>query len=61
MLQHYASDMNTVVQQLKAGKVIAYPTEAVYGLGCDPMNEQAVMQLLAIKQRPIEKGLILIA
>lgn len=51
----------TAVAQLNAGKVIAYPTEAVYGLGCDPMNEAAVMQLLHIKQRPLEKGLILIA
>ncbi|MDD1611410.1 MAG: Sua5/YciO/YrdC/YwlC family protein [Methylococcaceae bacterium] len=61
MPQHYSSDINAAVQQLKAGKVIAYPTEAVYGLGCDPLNEQAVMHLLDIKQRPIEKGLILIA
>ncbi|CAG1023368.1 partial Threonylcarbamoyl-AMP synthase, partial [Patescibacteria group bacterium] len=37
------------------------PTEAVYGLGCEPMNEAAVLDLLRIKQRPIEKGLILIA
>lgn len=43
------------------GGVIAYPTEAVFGLGCDPDNEAAVMKLLAIKQRPIEKGLILLA
>jgi L-threonylcarbamoyladenylate synthase len=57
----YSSDLNTAIEQLKAGKVIAYPTEAVYGLGCDPLNEQAVMHLLDIKQRPIEKGLILIA
>ncbi|PKH18783.1 L-threonylcarbamoyladenylate synthase type 1 TsaC [Enterobacterales bacterium CwR94] len=42
-------------------QVIAYPTEAVFGLGCDPDSEPAVMKLLAIKQRPIEKGLILIA
>lgn len=48
-------------KQLKTGKVIAYPTEAVYGLGCDPMNESSVIQLLDIKQRPIEKGLILIS
>jgi L-threonylcarbamoyladenylate synthase len=57
----FSSKLNTAVQQLKAGKIIAYPTEAVYGLGCNPLNEQAVMQLLTIKQRPIEKGLILIA
>lgn len=44
-----------------SGGVIAYPTEAVYGLGCDPLNQQAVMRLLAIKQRPVHKGLILLA
>ncbi len=43
------------------GKLLAYPTEAVYGLGCDPLNEMAVMHLLNIKQRPMHKGLILIA
>ena len=41
--------------------VIAYPTEAVFGVGCDPDSETAVMRLLALKQRPVEKGLILIA
>lgn len=49
------------IQKIKAGEVIAYPTEAVYGLGCDPLNEQAVLNLLALKKRSIEKGLILIA
>lgn len=43
------------------GKIIAYPTEAVYGLGCDPLNPHAVTRLLQIKQRHISKGLILIA
>lgn len=47
--------------QLQQGAVIAYPTEAVYGLGCDPDSAPAVMQLLTLKQRPVEKGLILIA
>ncbi len=61
MTQHNSFNITAAVEQLKAGRVIAYPTEAVYGLGCDPLNEQAVMHLLAIKQRPIEKGLILIA
>lgn len=54
-------NITTAIQELHAGKVIAYPTEAVYGLGCEPMNEQAVLELLRIKERPIEKGLILIA
>ena len=46
---------------LRAGGVVAYPTEAVWGLGCDPFDEAAVLRLLAIKQRPVDKGLILIA
>ena len=46
---------------LHAGGVIAYPTEAVWGLGCDPFDETAVLRLLAIKQRPVDKGLILVA
>ena len=44
-----------------SGGIIAYPTEAVFGLGCDPDNEQAVGKILALKQRPVEKGLILLA
>jgi len=43
------------------GGVIAYPTEAVFGLGCDPLNAGAVAKLLAIKQRDAGKGFILIA
>lgn len=44
-----------------AGEVIAYPTESVFGVGCDPDNSKAVDKLLKLKQRPAEKGLILIA
>ena len=46
---------------VRAGGVIAYPTEAVWGLGCDPVNEAAVQRILDLKQRPRSKGLILIA
>ncbi|MEJ2042331.1 MAG: L-threonylcarbamoyladenylate synthase [Reinekea sp.] len=44
-----------------SGGIIAYPTEGVYGLGCDPFNADAVGRILRIKGRPISKGLILIA
>ncbi|MCG8277970.1 Sua5/YciO/YrdC/YwlC family protein [Stenotrophomonas sp. NLF4-10] len=54
-------DPQTILPTLHAGGVIAYPTEAVWGLGCDPANEAAVMKLLALKQRPVEKGMILVA
>ncbi|MNV56738.1 Threonylcarbamoyl-AMP synthase [compost metagenome] len=61
MLAMRELDLESVVPALQAGGVIAYPTEAVWGLGCDPSNEAAVMKLLALKQRPIEKGMILVA
>lgn len=50
-----------VARVVRNGGVIAYPTEAVWGLGCDPWSEEAVYRLLALKERPLEKGLILIA
>ncbi len=53
--------LKQAVRYLIAGGIIAYPTEAVYGLGCDPFNEKAVARLLALKQRSWQKGLILIA
>jgi L-threonylcarbamoyladenylate synthase len=54
-------DTDAAVEQLRAGQVIAYPTEAVYGLGCDPANESAVRKLLALKGRHESAGLVLIA
>jgi L-threonylcarbamoyladenylate synthase len=48
-------------ERLRIGQIIAYPTEAVFGLGCDPANESAVMRLLSLKQRPVTAGLIVIA
>lgn len=46
---------------IRQGRVLAYPTEGVWGLGCDPDNTEALEHLLALKQRAPEKGLILIA
>lgn len=46
---------------IREGGVIAYPTEAVWGLGCDPWNPRAVDYLLQIKERPLHKGVILLA
>jgi L-threonylcarbamoyladenylate synthase len=46
-------------EDLRQGKVIAYPTEAVWGLGCEPFQQAAVEKNLAIKKRPVEKGQLL--
>ncbi|HEV7489996.1 MAG TPA: Sua5/YciO/YrdC/YwlC family protein, partial [Rhodanobacteraceae bacterium] len=50
-----------VVAALRAGGVVSYPTEAVFGLGCDPRNRDACARLFAIKQRPPTQGVLLIA
>ncbi len=50
-----------VCRALRCGGVVAYPTEGVWGLGCDPFNERAVQSLLLLKNRDPGKGIILIA
>ena len=56
-----AVEVLQAVKALHQGGVIAYPTEAVYGLGCDPKDLSAVKKILELKQRQKEKALILIA
>ena len=53
--------INEAVAVLHTGGVIAYPSESVYGLGCDPANTESIKRLLELKQRQRDKGLILIA
>ncbi len=53
--------LRQAVRVLQQGGLLAYPTESIYGLGCDPFNQQAVEALLALKRRPEHKGLILVA
>jgi len=62
-LKHFPSywHLSQAARCIRHGGIVAYPTEAVFGLGCDPANPRAVMRLLALKQRRVEKGLILVA
>ena len=53
--------IDSVHRVLQRGGIIAYPTEAVIGLGCDPWNEAATTKVLRLKRRPARKGLIIIA
>ncbi|MEJ2692195.1 MAG: L-threonylcarbamoyladenylate synthase [Candidatus Thiodiazotropha sp.] len=53
--------MRLAADRLRRGGVVAYPTESVFGLGCNPLNKRAVMRLLAIKHRDPGKGVILIS
>lgn len=54
-------ELQQAARILRAGGLVAYPTEHCFGLGCDPLNRAAVLRLLRLKRRPVEKGLILIA
>lgn len=62
MLQHFSlDDVAAAAALLRAGGVLAYPTEAVFGLGCDPHDQAAFTRLFALKQRPANQGVLLIA
>lgn len=53
--------ISELAKEVRAGAVVACPAESVWGLSCDPFQDLAVLDLLALKQRPIHKGLILVA
>lgn len=53
--------LKRAIHHCEMGGVIAYPTEAVFGLGCLPLLEQSVDRILKLKERSIDKGLILVA
>ena len=55
------NQLDSVAKWYAQGQIFAYPTEAVFGLGCDPQNKEAVYKILELKNRPVEKGMILIA
>lgn len=53
--------LDAAADALRQGAVLAYPTEAVYGLGADPDNRAAVEKIFALKGRPATVGVLLIA
>lgn len=62
MLRHFTlAEIDAAAALLHGGGVLAYPTEAVYGLGCDPHDRPAFERLFALKQRPPTQGVLLIA
>lgn len=55
------AEIDAAAAVLRDGGVLAYPTEGVYGLGCDPANRAAFERIFALKRRPSEQGVLLIA
>lgn len=56
-----AQELEVAAAALRRGGVVAYPTEAVFGLGCDPHDRAALARLFALKRRPPQQGVLLIA
>ncbi|MFH1286519.1 MAG: L-threonylcarbamoyladenylate synthase [Candidatus Magasanikbacteria bacterium] len=54
-------NIHEIVEALKNGKTIVYPTETCYGLGCDATNDTAVQKVFAIKQRQQNKSVLVVA
>ena len=61
MLHFNADQSGAAADVLRQGGVLAYPTEGVYGLGCDPDNRDAFERIFAMKRRASEQGVLLIA
>ena len=55
-----ALDLNHSINWLRAGKVLVHPTESIWGLGCDALNESAINIIFKLKKRPLNKNLILL-
>ena len=56
-----AFDLQSAVHALHQGQIVACPTEAVWGLSCDPDNDEALAHLMRLKQRDPAKGVIVVA
>ncbi len=60
-MKNNSLNINSSVEWLNEGKILAHPTESIWGLGCDAMNEEAVNLIFKIKKRDKKKSFILLA
>ncbi|MCR5014084.1 MAG: threonylcarbamoyl-AMP synthase [Bacteroidales bacterium] len=56
----FEEEVERTVSFLKAGKTILYPTDTIWGVGCDATNSKAILRVYAAKQRPLNKSLIIL-
>lgn len=57
---NFENDISNCLKVLNDGGVILYPTDTIWGLGCDATNEEAVDKIYNLKQRPAEKSMIVL-
>ncbi len=60
MKSEFADDIRNALKVLRAGGVILYPTDTIWGLGCDATNAEAVRKIYDIKHRAESKSLIVL-
>ncbi len=58
---NYKEDIKKAIHILKSGGIVVYPTETVYGIGCDPLNMEAYLRVQRIKGRVDDKPMLLLA
>ena len=56
----FANDIEECLQVLSTGGLILYPTDTIWGIGCDATNEEAVQKIYALKQRVASKSMIIL-
>ncbi|MFM7671268.1 MAG: L-threonylcarbamoyladenylate synthase [Bacteroidota bacterium] len=56
----FEKDIVSCIDVLQRGGIILYPTDTVWGLGCDATNEKAVARIYAIKERPLQMAMIVL-
>ncbi len=56
----FLPDVEKCLEVLSRGGIILYPTDTVWGLGCDATNEEAVQKLYLLKQRPVIKSMVVL-
>jgi L-threonylcarbamoyladenylate synthase len=56
----FEQDIEQCLRVLREGGLILYPTDTVWGIGCDATNEQAVQRIYEVKKRPDEKAMIVL-
>lgn len=58
--ENYTEDLEKALQVLQSGGIILYPTDTIWGIGCDATNEIAVNKIIQLKQRPQQKSFVVL-
>ncbi len=59
-MMEFETDIRDAVEALRRGGVILYPTDTIWGLGCDATDPQAVQRIFELKKRPPAKSMIVL-